>query len=459
MPRKDFFIIVLVPFFMILGIGCAQSTQGTSTVEQAPSDTPDTSPKDASPRIQGRASQDDYPGMLGKASQGTRWVRGHYEAKEGQRVWIRGHNEPIAVSTLIPSSVTPQRLTPSQSESDLGPDSGAVSPGEELVTPSSGRWSGSDKQWTPGHYETKDGKEVWVRGHYASKEGSVAGPPAKRLNVQTADQATPEETTPSAVKPQGWAVVIGISKYKYAAGKFPELHYAAKDAEAFYKFLRSPEGGGFPAERIYFLQDELATLENIKYAFFDFLKHALEEDYVMVYFAGHGTPEKDNPDNLYLVAYDTKPDRITSTAFAMWDIETAFSRHIKSERVIMFADACHSAGINGDITTRFVYKKNMVNKCLLEVAQSKQGRAIFTASEAGELSQESKQWGGGHGVFTYFLIQGLKGKADINENNIVTLGEVIDFVSENVRRATNNTQHPDTAGIFDRELPLVVSSR
>lgn len=120
----------------------------------------------------------------------------------------------------------------------------------------------------------------------------------------------------------------------------------------------------------------------------------------------------------------------------------------------MFVDACHSAGISGDVAMRSIKKVNMVNKHLLEVTKAKKGRTIFTGSEAGELSQESRKWGGGHGVFTYFLINGLQGEADVNDDNVVTLGEIIDFVSENVRRATKNTQHPDIAGIFDRGFPL-----
>ena len=256
------------------------------------------------------------------------------------------------------------------------------------------------------------------------------------------------------MKPQGWAVVIGISEYQYAAGKFPGLRYASTDAAKFYNFLRTPEGGGFSPERILFLENERATLENIKYAFFEFLKQALEEDYVVIYFSGHGTPEEDNPKNLYLMAYDSRPERIASTAFPMWDVDTAFSRHIKSKKIIMFADACHSAGISGDIAMRGINKENLVNRSLLESAKDKKGRMILTASEAGELSQESKKWGGGHGVFTYFLLNGLKGEADVNDDNIVTLGEVADFVSENVRRATKNTQHPSMAGAFDRSFPL-----
>jgi hypothetical protein len=50
----------------------------------------------------------------------------------------------------------------------------------------------------------------------------------------------------------------------------------------------------------------------------------------------------------------------------------------------------------------------------------------------------------------------MKGAADTNNDGVVTLGEVIDYVSENVRRQTQNAQHPATAGRFDRNLPLAV---
>src|SRR3989338_5184466 len=69
---------------------------------------------------------------------------------------------------------------------------------------------------------------------------------------------------------------------------------------------------------------------------------------------------------------------------------------------------------------------------------------------------ESKQWGGGHGAFTYFLLEGLKGNADLegNRNGIVNLAESFDFLEEKVKRATQNAQHPGTAGNFDNNLPL-----
>jgi hypothetical protein len=397
----------------------------------------------------------NFPGSPFATPQGKRWVPGHFEVKDGRQIWIRGHYESTGENQPMAPFAAPSTSEPVQ-QRNAGPErseEGFIRPFTESKE--------STKKWVPGHFEEVDGRKVWVRGHYANQEGTVAGPPAGSFNPPANDQkalvASKRQAGSSNIVAQGWAVVVGISKYKNAAGAFPEVRYAASDAKAFYDFLRSPKGGGFSPDHILFLQNENATLENIKYAFFDFLKQAIEEDFVVVYFSGHGTPEKDNPQNLYLVAYDSRPDRIASTAFPMWDIETALSRYIKSEKIIMFADACHSAGIASDITVRNIAtKNNLVSKYLLEVAKANKGRAIFTASEAGELSQESKKWGGGHGVFTYFLIRGLNGEADVNDNRIVTLGEVIDFVSENVRRATNNTQHPDTAGIFDREFPVAI---
>ncbi len=78
------------------------------------------------------------------------------------------------------------------------------------------------------------------------------------------------------------------------------------------------------------LIDRDATGKNIKDALFAWLKLAIEEDMVTIYFAGHGSPESpDAPDNLFLLPYDTQYDNIAVTGFPIWDIETALKRFIK----------------------------------------------------------------------------------------------------------------------------------
>ncbi len=177
---------------------------------------------------------------------------------------------------------------------------------------------------------------------------------------------------------------------------------------------------------------------------------------MIIFYAGHGVPEPGNPQNLYLLTYDSDPERLASTAFPMWDLETTLTRFVKAERVLVFTDACHSAGVGTELTTRSDGPQNLINRYLQELNRTGTGRAIFTASEANELSQESERWGGGHGVFTHFLLESLSGNGDMNDDGIVTLGEAMDYVSEHVRRATHNAQHPATAGHFDRTMPLAV---
>jgi uncharacterized caspase-like protein len=92
----------------------------------------------------------------------------------------------------------------------------------------------------------------------------------------------------------------------------------------------------------------------------------------------------------------------------------------------------------------------------MELSKSRAGRISLTASESGELSQESTKWGGGHGVFTYFLVEGLKGSADVNADGLVTLGELIQYSSSNVTKETASAQHPDTAGKIDTFFPMAL---
>jgi uncharacterized caspase-like protein len=80
---------------------------------------------------------------------------------------------------------------------------------------------------------------------------------------------------------------------------------------------------------------------------------------------------------------------------------------------------------------------------------------VFTSCEGYEVSRESDKWGGGHGIFTWALLDGLNGKADADNDGIVSLGELLDYVDITVRRETANEQHPAKAGVqFDRKLPM-----
>ncbi len=104
-------------------------------------------------------------------------------------------------------------------------------------------------------------------------------------------------------------------------------------------------------------------------------------------------------------------------------------------KVIVFVDACHSEGVSGK-KTRSVDNDRLVKE--LQEANA----VVFTSSRGQELSQESEKWG--HGAFTYALVEGLGGKADLIKDGKITMKELDAFVSEMVPQITNGAQHPIT---------------
>lgn len=285
----------------------------------------------------------------------------------------------------------------------------------------------------------------------------VTSPRSETSRQDFAPSTGPAPARPVLGKGANWAVVIGISEYQDS--RIPALRYASSDAKGFYDWLISPEGGRHAPDRVQLLRDKEATGSNIKNSLFTWLRGALEEDIVTIYFAGHGSPDSpDGTKNLFLLPYDANYSAIASSGFPMWDIETALSRFIKAKRVVVIADSCHSGGVGESFgrATRGVggVIANPISSGLQELSNVSAGICVISASGENQLSQESQEWGGGHGVFTHYLLEGLHGKADYTSDGLITLGELVPYLSEQVRRATRNAQTPIVAGKYDPGMAL-----
>ena len=244
------------------------------------------------------------------------------------------------------------------------------------------------------------GSEVSVTvkrgGQHLSKNMSIGIKPSaiktEEAQVQTTDLPERNSIKTGAY----WAVIIGISNYQDT--RIPSLRYASSDAQTFYDWITSKEGGRYAPSRVKLLIDENATGKNIKQALFEWLREALDEDMVVIYFAGHGSPESpDSQSNLFLLPYDTQYNSIATTGFPMWDIETALKRYIKAKKVVVIADACHSGGVGQsfDISRRAGrgLKVNPISSGMQNLSQVSDGVCIISASSDNQFSQESKQWG------------------------------------------------------------------
>ncbi len=257
-------------------------------------------------------------------------------------------------------------------------------------------------------------------------------------------ETIPTKTPPEKRAGRLFAVVIGISHYakRDAGGQINDLQYADRDAQSMLEFLKSPAGGGVTDEDSLLLLNQDATTEGVRHALFTFLTKPQEQDTVVIYIAGHGAPDPLDPRNLYLLTADAKPDDMGGTAFPMWQLQDVFERVLKAKRVMTFADTCHSYGFSGARAGAGQRRaNNLVNQYLQRYASRGQ-RAVITASDISESSFEDAKWGDGHGVFTYYLLRGLRGEADANHDGVVTAGELFAYLQQSVRQATAGKQNP-----------------
>jgi uncharacterized caspase-like protein len=272
----------------------------------------------------------------------------------------------------------------------------------------------------------------------------------------------PAATAPPAPAHDRWAVVIGVSNYESAA--IPRLRYTVPDAEAVYQALVGV--GGFKKDNVLLLTDRAErkpTLRNIKWALGTFLsRSARKDDTVVIFFAGHGAPDVDTRgierDGLakYLIPSDADPDDLYSTALPMDELQTIFGR-IEAERVVAFLDACYSGAARGGRTfSSKLTRAGNIDDLFLERLTRSKGRAIVTASRTNEVSMELPELG--HGIFSYYLVNGLKGAADLNRDGIVSLQELYEYVEPQVSvksRSVGGNQHPVMKGELEGALPLV----
>jgi hypothetical protein len=271
--------------------------------------------------------------------------------------------------------------------------------------------------------------------------------------------APPVAPPPKA--PDRWAVVIGVGRYE--SPDIPRLRYSVSDAEAVYRVLTGP--GGFKQEHVLLLTDTTErkpTYRNVKWALGTFLaRSAKKDDTVLIYFAGHGAPEVDQRGierdgfSKYLVPADAEPDDLYSTALPMDELQTIFGR-LEAERVIAFLDSCYSGAAGGRTFASKKTRASHVDEQFLERLATSKGRAIITASRPAEVSLELAELG--HGLFTYYLVQGLKGTADLNRDEIITLQELYEYVEQQVAqksRAVGGNQHPVMKGELEGALPLI----
>jgi hypothetical protein len=296
-------------------------------------------------------------------------------------------------------------------------------------------------EWAEGAFEGKgtllqhDGTQVigfWHEGEYAGKD--------KPNNYEKEEMPTNDKPAqkPSIVAPdiKVWAVVVGVASYDH----MPVLRYTDDDAYRFYAFLKSPEGGALPDDQVRILVDEEATNEGITTTLNDIFGQAGPNDLIVFYFSGHGLNGSFLP-----IDFDGYNNKLTHESIAQ------IFNGSKAKFKVCIADACHSGSL---IAMRSAEPEPVINQYYQMLAKSVAGTALIMSSKSDETSLESA--GLRQGVFSHFLIRGLKGEADKNDDRIISVKELYDFIFKNVRDYTGNRQSPVIKGTYDPMMPISI---
>ena len=241
------------------------------------------------------------------------------------------------------------------------------------------------------------------------------------------------------------AIIIGIEKYKQA----PAASFANLDATYFYEYAR--RGFGISPSNMKLLVDEDANLIKSLGIISKWLpgKVVKNQTELIIFFAGHGLASTDGKE-LYFLTQDSDPDLLTRTALSRTELfKEIISLEPKS--VTMFMDTCYS-GISRDEEILLASARP-----IRIVADEQEGVpdnfTIFTASQLDQISSGLKE--ANHGIFSYYLMKGLEGKADSNKDKQITNGELLAYMDRNVSQKASELgrqQNPSLAGDRDQVL-------
>jgi tetratricopeptide (TPR) repeat protein len=248
---------------------------------------------------------------------------------------------------------------------------------------------------------------------------------------------------PSNAPAQSYAVIVGIAAYPKLAAKY-QLHFPERDAQSIYTALISPEGGNFKAENIKVLTGAKASLAGIRQEIGTWLPSVAKgDDRVVIYFAGHGFIYQGKA---YLAPYDFDMANVTGTGYPMDELGAIIGGKIHAKWKVLLTDSCHSGAITPEDTESLNHGLGNLTQSLFSL----------TASRDRESSYESPELEGGHGVFTYYVVKGLEGEADISPHDgIVTADELAEYVHTQVRQATNGMQNPTSdRSSYDKNMWL-----
>jgi uncharacterized caspase-like protein len=243
------------------------------------------------------------------------------------------------------------------------------------------------------------------------------------------------------------ALIIATSEYQDS--DLQKLISPVQDAKALSEVLSDPHIGNFEVK---ILHDQPSY--KIKQEIEEFFgSERNRDDLLLLYFSCHGIKGTDG--QLYFATYDTKGNRLFSTAVRAKDVSELMTSCL-AWRQVLILDCCYSGAFARGMTVRGD-KQIHTNEHF-----ESRGRVVMTASDSMQYSFEGtgnvkqEQENIVRSFFTDALIQGLKtGEADRDGNGKITYDELYEYVSDQVRK--NSPKQTPRKYSFDVQGEILIA--
>jgi WD40 repeat protein len=277
--------------------------------------------------------------------------------------------------------------------------------------------------------------------------GSKSGIESEKIRFTVVYKGATED------KPKLYLVTIGINKYKNA--KY-NLNYAQADADGVEKAIKTNSGSLFKEVVPYNIRNDKAVKATILATLDDIKKKSLQQDVLIVYYAGHGVMTQGENGEFYIVPHDIiqlygKDDILKDKGISATMLKQ-YAQEINAQKQVFILDACQSAGALETVAVRGAAEE----KAIAQLARST-GTFWIMATGSNQFATEFEKLG--HGIFTYALLDGINGAGDANRDKKLTVRELSTFIENKVpelsEKYKGSAQFP-SAYSFGNDFPIVI---
>ena len=238
-----------------------------------------------------------------------------------------------------------------------------------------------------------------------------------------------------------WGILVGINNYQDE--NIANLQFCANDAVGLAQGLQKVATQELPTTGAYFDEVEIIVHSHFSQLYswslirppqqdkildsLEILSQAQPQDTVLFYFSGHGFYQESKKDTILCLEETSKND-VASTGLLIGIVLDKITNSPAQQQLI-WLDACHSGGVASQLI-----------EAILHITKDKPSPNLYSITACGRHQQSFETPELQHGIFTYHLLEGLKGQGS---PSLVKIDDLYSFVASQTQNYIKRTKERD----------------